>query len=144
MRTQWRKIRSGDRNLIAKGQPPVGHIKMRFSRYGLLSATKDERGSTKCLACQTFYADWPSARAHECSDEAEYRDYTGRLNIGTIPAKQPASATLNIDPMEYARTLIKLFEENEELKKEVARLWEDMNKTTAPPAPRGLTNLFRS
>ena len=46
--------------------------------------------------------------------------------------------------MEYARTLIKLFEENEELKKEVAKLWEDMNKTTAPPAPKGLTNLFRS
>ena len=141
MRTEWRKIRSGDRNLIAKGRPPVGHIKMRFSRYGLLSATKDERGSTKCLACQTFYADWPSARAHECADEPEYREYTGRYQI-QLPA--PAPATLNIDPMEYARTLIKLFEENEELKKEVAKLWEDMNKTTAPPAPKGLTNLFRS
>ena len=144
MRTEWHTIRSADRNRIAKGQPPVGHIKMRFSRYGLLSATKDERGSTKCLACQTFYADWPSARAHECADEPEYREYTGRLNIGTRPAKQPAPATLNIDPMEYAQTLIKLYEENEELKKEVAKLWEDMNKTTAPPAPKGLTNLFRN
>jgi len=69
------------------------------------------------------------------------------LIIGTIPShtktKEPP-ATLNIDPMEYARTLIKLFEENEELKKEVAKLWEDMNTNTAPPAPKGLTNLFRN
>ena len=144
MRTEWRKIRSGDRNLIAKGQPPVGHIKMRFSRYGLLSATTNEQGPVKCLACQNHFANWRTGRAHECSDEAEYRDVTGRLNIGTRPAKQPAPATLNIDPLEYARTLIRLYEENEELKKEVAKLWEDMNKTTAPPAPRGLTNLFRS
>ena len=144
MRTEWHNIRSADRNRIAKGQPPVRHLNMRFSRYGLLSAVKDARGPAKCLACQTYHPDWPSARAHECSDEAEYRDYTGRLNIGTRPAKEPAPATLNIDPMEYARTLIKLYEENEELKKEVARLWEDMNKSTAPPAPRGLTNLFRS
>jgi len=143
MRTEWHKIRSGDRSRIGKGKSPVQHLNKRFSRYGMLSAAKDARGPAKCLACQTYYPDWPSARGHECSDEAEYRDYTGRYQI-QLPAPAPAPATLNIDPMEYARTLIKLFEENEELKKEVAKLWEDMNKTTAPPAPRGLTNLFRS
>ena len=108
----------------------------------MLSGTRDERGPVKCLACRDYFENWRTGRAHQCSDEAEYREYTGRLNIGTRPATQ--SATLNIDPMEYARTLIRLYEENEELKKEVARLWEDMNKSTAPPAPRGLTNLFRS
>jgi len=144
MRTEWRTIRNGDRNRIANGTPPVRHLTAAYSRFGMLSGTKDERGPVKCLACQDHFPNWRTGRAHECSDEAEYRDVTGRLNIVTIPAKQPAPATLNIDPLEYARTLIKLYEENEELKKEVARLWEDMNKTTAPPAPKGLTNLFRS
>ena len=144
MRTEWKAIRSGDRNRIATGRPPVRHLTAVFSRFGLLSATMSERGPVKCLSCQNHFENWPTARAHECADEAEYREYTGRLNIGTRPAKQPAPATLNIDPMEDARTLIKLFEENEKLKQEVAKLWEDMNKSTAPPAPRGLTNLFRS
>jgi len=144
MRTEWRTIRNKDRNRIANGTPPVRHLTAAYSRFGMLSATKNEQGPVKCLACQNHFANWRTGRAHECSDEAEYRDVTGRLNIVTIPAKQPAPATLNIDPLEYARTLIKLYEENEELKKEVARLWEDMNKTTAPPAPKGLTNLFRS
>ena len=144
MKTQWKAIRSGDRNRIATGRPPVRHLTAGYSRFGMLSATKNEQGPVKCLACQNHFANWRTGRAHECADEAEYRDVTGRFNIGTRPAKQPAPATLNIDPMEYARTLIKLFEENEELKKEVAKLWEDMNKTTAPPAPKGLTNLFRS
>jgi hypothetical protein len=142
MRTEWKAIRSGDRNRTATGKPPVRHLTAGHSRFGLLTPTMSERGPVKCLACQDHFPNWRTGRAHECADEAEYRDYTGRLNIGTIPAKQPA-ATLNIDPMEYARTLIKLFEENEKLKQEVAKLWEDMNKTTAP-APRGLTNLFRS
>ena len=142
MKTQWKAIRSGDRNRTATGKPPVRHLTAGHSRFGLLTPTMSERGPVKCLACQDHFPNWRTGRAHECADEAEYRDYTGRLNIGTIPAKQPA-ATLNIDPMEYARTLIKLFEENEKLKQEVAKLWEDMNKTTAP-APRGLTNLFRS
>ena len=144
MRTEWKTIRNGDRNRIATGRLPVQHLTAAYSRYGLLSGTRDERGPVKCLACQAHFTDWATGRAHECADEAEYREYTGRLNIGTRPAKQPAPATLNIDPMEYARTLIKLFEENEKLKQEVAKLWEDMNKSTAPPAPRGLTNLFRS
>jgi len=148
MKTQWKAIRSGDRNRIATGRPPVRHLITGYSRFGMLTPTLNERGPVKCLACQDHFPNWRTGRAHECSDEAEYREYTGRLNIGTIPShtktKEPAPATLNIDPMEYARTLIKLFEENEELKKEVAKLWEDMNKTTAPPAPKGLTNLFRS
>ena len=144
MRTEWRTIRNKDRSRIATGRSPVRHLTAAYSRFGMLSATKNEQGPGKCLACQNHFANWRTGRAHECADEAEYRDVTGRLNIWTRPAKQPAPATLNIDPMEYARTLIKLFEENEELKKEVARLWEDMNKTTAPPAPKGLTYLFRS
>ena len=147
MRPEWKAIRSGDRHRTATGKPPVRHLTAGHSRFGLLTPTLNERGPVKCLACQAHFPNWRTGRAHECADEAEYRDYTGRLNIGTIPShtktKEPA-ATLNIDPMEYARTLIKLYEENEELKKEVARLWEDMNKSTAPPAPRGLTNLFRS
>ena len=144
MRTEWKAIRSGDRNRTATGRPPVRHLTAGYSRVGLLTPTMSERGPVKCLACQDHFADWDTGRAHGCADEAEYREYTGRLNIGTRPAKQPAPATLNIDPMEYARTLIKLYEENEKLKQEVAKLWEDMNKSTAPPAPRGLTNLFRS
>jgi hypothetical protein len=145
MNTEWRKIRNGDRNRISSGRTPVRHLTAAYSRFGMLSGTRDERGPVKCLACRDYFENWRTGRAHQCSDEAEYREYTGRLNIGTIPShtKTKQTTTLNIDPMEYARTLIRLYEENEELKKEVAKLWEDMNKTTAP-APRGLTNLFRN
>lgn len=83
---RWNRLHRRDQKKLQAGKGPLWNSEP--NRYGLLSScNSDQPGICRCLACDGHFSSWGEGRAHECPQEAEFRE--------AVPARnQPLASSV--------------------------------------------------